>query len=57
MIQSKAQSGRLDKKAKTINLLSTRNSLGVKDKHTLKVRGQEKIFHAKGPDRKAGGTI
>ena len=57
MIQSKAQSGRLDNKAKTINLLSTGNSLKVKNKHRLKVRGQEKIFHAKGPDRKAGGTI
>ena len=31
--------------------------LKAKDTYRLKVRGWEKIFHAKGQDRKAGVTI
>ena len=43
----------MDKKAKTINLLSTRDSPRAMDKCRLKVRGWEKIFHANEQDRKA----
>ena len=50
----KTQSGRLDKKAKTFNLLSRETHLRAKDTYRLKVRGWEKIFHANGQDRKAG---
>ena len=54
----KRQSDKLDKKAKTFNLLSTRNSqLRAKGTYRLKVRGWEKIFHDNGQDWKAGIAI
>ena len=47
----------MDKKAKTFNLLPTRNSLRAKDTYRLKVRGWEKIFLANGQGRKAEVAI
>ena len=45
------------KKAKTFNLLPTRDPPQGKDTYRLNVKGWEKMFHANGPDRKAGVAI
>ena len=38
-------------------MLPTRDSPQCKDTYRLKVRGWEKLFHARGPERKAGVAI
>ena len=38
-------------------MLPTRTHLTTKDLHSLKVKGQKKIFHANGQEKKAGVTI
>ena len=53
----KRHNGRLDKNAKTFNMLPTETHLSTKDTYRLKVRGWEKTFHANGHDRKAGVAI
>ena len=57
MLQSKTQSGRLDKKQKSTIFCLQETHLREKDKYRLKVRVWEKIFHANGQDRKAGVAI
>ena len=47
----------MDKRAKTYNWLSIRNSPQIKGQYRLKVREWEKIFHVNGQDRKAGVAI
>ena len=47
----------MDKKAKTFNLLSTRNSRLGKGHIQIEREGMEKIFHANGQDRKARVAI
>ena len=39
------------------NMLSTRTHLRAKDTYKLKVRGQKKVFHANGKERRAGVAI
>ena len=54
MFQPKDKSGRLDKKARAYNMLSTKTHLRAKYTYKLKVKGWENIFHANGQERKAG---
>ena len=57
MLQSKTQSGRLDKKQKSTIFCLQETHLRAKDKYRLKVRVWEKIFHANGQDRKSGVSM
>ena len=47
----------MDKKIRSIYMLSIRNPFRPKDTYRLKVRGWKNIFHANGKQKKAGIAI
>ena len=57
MLQSKDRVADWIKKEKPSICCLQETHLRAKDTYRLKVRGQEKIFHANGLDRKAGVAI
>ena len=57
MLQSKDTETDQIKKQKPSTCCLQETHLRAKDTQRLKVRGWEKIFHANGPDRKAGVAI
>ena len=47
----------MDTKTRPVYTLSTRDPLQTRETYRLTVRGQKKIFHANGNQKKAGVTI
>ena len=57
MVQPKDIDWLMDKKAASIYVLPTRDSLQTQRHTRLKVRGQKKVFHANGNQKKAEVAI